>query len=298
MSKIKIILISGLLMGSLLLTFLAIPNVKATGPIFETTGNSGFGVSPGAILIYKVTVAKHTYPISENPNKVGDLYRYTITDCNNSNIGGAIGDSIWSFLDYYNSTDGTWTAKAAGVKQWRWWYNGTHPSSGYSFHTHYVDFFWAIIPRNISAANYTIVTRAQTYATMLYGSCGALSSSTPPPYGNVGNGVFCVWNGSATGAQSNTWMWCYQYSDNGILQQMDIYKSECGVWSLDYQWVLEAAPPDMTALLLVWAWMPKESNLLIPIIVGIGAAIGIITILAFLENKGYLYHRLVKTKPY
>jgi hypothetical protein len=272
----------------------AIPNARAIGLTFETTNGSGFTIPEGTVLVYDVTVCKHTYPLSEVPNTVGDKYRYTITDCNNSDISGWIGDVIWCYLEYYNNTDGTWTHKAGGVKQWRWGYNDTDPKSGYYYPTHYVDFFWAIVPHNISAANYTLVNRAVAYSTMLYGDPGQISSSTPPPYGDIDNGVFCIWNGSATGSSPNSWLWTYQYNDKGILTQMNIYKSVSGVWDLDYQWQLESAPTNTAVLLLLLLYKPAI-DYTVPIIIGVIIAIGITISIVLYKKRESIF--LIRLKP-
>jgi hypothetical protein len=285
----------------------------ATGPNLVEGMDGFYPFVAGDTLPYLVTYNNKSVTGYSGLN-VGDIIQWNISAANNSVVPTGyvvpdpwIADCLWGGYAYYNSSTGIWESFASSYAVLSG-YNSTHSFDSFIFigplpagkyNAYNFVGLWLVFgypmppfPRNYTATNHTIVNL--TY-TMYSGSFDPHFFQHSP--GQIA-GMWQVGFGGPT--IDDSFMLELELDSNGIVQKQRMYINGSSWWELGYEFTFLGLPsaPDLTLLLLTLLFIQPSTGLLIAVIIGVASAVGIIILFAFLENKGYLRHRMLKTKPY
>ncbi|MFX0134449.1 MAG: hypothetical protein ACFFDN_12490 [Candidatus Hodarchaeota archaeon] len=290
-NKIIVLLIT-IIMGIGLITS-SIHLNYAIGPNLEE-GNDGFDVTESDILTYKVIAA----PMG-NLFKVGERFRYTITEINNSLTSfGWIADAVWGKMEYYNSTNGTWGGYmifpveemlicAYNSINANMFPSGLHNFFSIGFPTTFIGYIPPKIPKNFTTANHTIVTEVYHYFTTSMGSSSVFYNSPP----NI-DGTWSIWTTDLIGIWGADYRYSYTYNENGTCTRVR-YDGNPGIgWLNIYDIELEESHEkndqknfQTTVLLLLTLMMTGSEGLGIEVIIGITVAtIGVFIVLIIIKR--------------
>jgi hypothetical protein len=292
--------------NSLFIFSLPIQRVNAYGPNLEE-GLDGFTIKKDENFTYRV-IKNSSFFL--NPYSIGDLLQYQITSVNNSMENSTnyllpvpyFGDMIFAYLNYYNSTNSTWsynmnnetlistynsTHSFTNVTLVGYWEEGAY----YTFNIGTVGWLFGVpmapFPLNFTAVNNTIIN--MSYSFFLY-------SPYPFFYSTPLNRVDGLWiMGTGFPTNSGSVKLEYTINDRGVVTRQRYFYNGVTDWELDYEIVLESKPVfDLTLLLIMLLNLPEDYTWFIIICVAI--IIGLTLSIVLYRSREHV--KLLIIRPY